>query len=135
MESMDSNEFAGGQSRKARESRLIRAQLTGSNGMSQDIFVRNLSRLGLGARAAKMAPVKGEKVSMMLPGQLAVYGVVRWRSGQHFGVELDAELEIEMVSEELRRHLTDQVPKANWDVHRLHKPAYPQTDPSKLRPV
>lgn len=135
MSFMDTDEWVGEQVRNARESRLIRALLTGQNGMPQDIFVRNLSRSGVGARASKIAPAKGEKVSILLPGQLVVSGVVCWRSGQHFGVQLDAELEMEIVSEEMRRQLNSQVVESNWEVRRLHKVVTPYSDVSKLRPV
>ena len=135
MSFMDTSEMVGEQVRNARESRLIRALLSGQSGISQDIFVRNLSRYGIGARASKIAPAKGERVSVLLPGQLAVSGIVRWRSGQHFGVELDAELEMEIVSEEMRRQLSSQVPETNWEVRRLHRVITPHADASKLRRV
>lgn len=135
MSFMDTGQPVGGQNRVARESRLIRALMTGRNGMPQDIFVRNLSRFGVGAKATGLAPVRDEAVSILLPGQIAVSGVVRWRSGRHFGVQLDAELELEIVSEEMRRQMTVQVPETHWEVRRLHQVFTPHADPSRLRRV
>ena len=131
----DISEFVGEQVRNPRESRLIRAQMRGRNGQVQDIFVRNLSRFGIGARASKLAPGKDETVTVLLPGGLEVSGSVRWRSGQHFGVKLDEELELEMVSEEMRRQKNAQVAESSWDVSWLHKVTTPHADTSRLRRV
>ena len=135
MSFMDTSRPAGGQVRVARESRLIRAVMTGRNGMPQDIFVRNLSRFGIGARTAKFAPARDEAVTIFLPGQIAVSGIVRWRSGKHFGVQLDAELELEIVSEEMRRQMIAQVPETHWEVRRLHQVFTPHAYASRLRRV
>lgn len=71
-----------------RSSRMFLAALRDAQGASVKITVRNLSRLGVGARASEAVPPLGETVFIELGPFGDVEGVVRWVSGNRFGVAL-----------------------------------------------
>lgn len=75
--------------RESRNRRLTRVTLIDAADQMQDIMVRDLSSRGLAATAARVPPGEGEIVSIRLPDDRVLWGIVRWVAGAQFGVEFD----------------------------------------------
>jgi hypothetical protein len=75
--------------RESRNRRLTRVTLVDAADQVQDIMVRDLSARGLSATAARVPPGKGEIVSLRLPDDRVLWGIVRWVDGAQFGIEFD----------------------------------------------
>jgi PilZ domain len=121
--------------RAVRQPRIIRARLAHRDGEVQDIVVRNVSETGIGASARGPAPVRGERVTVRLPGDQEVTGLVRWYSGHTFGMMLDAPLDMEALGRALQRQAHVAQVSGEWRVENRHKVVTPQSDPSRIRRV
>ncbi len=132
---MDGLGSQGGEARATRRARIIRATLTLPHGEDRDVIVRNLSARGLGATCRSLAPMKGEQVTIRLPGDIAAHGAVRWVKGQAFGLALDAELDIAAIEHALQHRLASGPAQSSWEVETRHKVHTPRVDPTTLRRV
>lgn len=121
--------------RAARQPRIVRARLLHRDGEMQDIVIRNVSEAGIGASARGPAPVRGERVTIILPGDQEVKGIVRWFGGHAFGMELDTPLDLEALSVALQRQAHVAQVSGEWKVESRHRVYTPQTDPTRIRRV
>ena len=121
--------------RAARQPRIVRARLLHRDGEMQDIVIRNVSDTGLGASARGPAPVRGEHIAVLLPGEQEVTGIVRWFGGHTFGMQLDTPLDLEALSRALQRQAHVAQVSGEWRVETRHRVITPQTDPSRIRRV
>lgn len=121
--------------RAVRQPHIIRARLAHRDGELQDIVIRNISETGIGASARGPAPVRGERVTVRLPGDQEVSGLVRWYSGHTFGMVLDAPLDKEALAQALQRQAHVAQVSGEWRVENRHKVVSPQSDPLRIRRV
>ena len=121
--------------RDVRQPRIIRARLLHRDGEEQDIVIRNVSGFGIGASARGPAPVRGERIAIILPGGQEVQGLVRWFSGRTFGVRLDTPIDFDVLSLALERQADDTKASAQWYVGSRHRVHTPQVDGSRMRRV
>ena len=121
--------------RDARQPRMIRAQLVHRDGEQQDIVVRNISGCGIGASARGPAPVRGERLVIILPGGQEVKGAVRWFSGRTFGMQLDTLIDLGALNLALERQADAAKASTQWQVGSLHRVHTPQIDRSRIRRV
>ena len=121
--------------RAQRQPRIIRARLVHRDGEVQDIVIRNVSLTGLGASARGPAPVRGERMLVVLPGEQEATGIVRWFSGHTFGLLLDAPVDLEALSRALQRQAHVAQVSGEWKVETRHRVVTPMTDPSRIRRV
>lgn len=121
--------------REQRQPRIIRARLVHRDGEVQDIVIRNVSPTGLGASARGPAPVRGEQVLIVLPGEQEVTGVVRWFGGHTFGMKLDQPLDLEALGRALQRQAHVAQVSGEWKVETRHRVFTPMSDPSRIRRV
>lgn len=121
--------------RDARQPRIIRARLIHRDGEERDIVVRNVSECGIGAVARGPAPVRGEHITIILPGGQEVKGLVRWFSGHSFGMQLETMLDLEGLSLALQRQAHIAQVSGKWRVENRHRVHTPQADPSRIRRV
>ena len=121
--------------RNARQPLIIRAKLIHRDGKEQDIVIRNLSECGMGACARGPAPVRGEHITIILPGGQEVKGLVRWFSGHTFGMQLETMLDFEELSLGLQRQAHIAKTSSEWRVESRHRVYTPQADPSRIRRV
>jgi hypothetical protein len=121
--------------RDVRQPRIIRARLLHRDGEVQDIVIRNVSHAGIGASARGPAPVRGERVTVILPGEQEVRGIVRWFGGHTFGMQLESELDLEALGLALQRQAHVAQVSGEWKVENRHRVYTPQTDPSRVRRV
>ena len=126
---------AGHVDRPARQPRIVRARLVHGNGEVQDIVIRNVSQTGIGATARGPSPVRGQRIRVVLPGEQEVKGMVRWFSGQAFGTQLDAELDLEALGMALQRQAHVVQVSGEWKVEDRHRVYTQYTDPSRIRRV
>ncbi|PNU03858.1 PilZ domain-containing protein [Novosphingobium guangzhouense] len=75
--------------RERRRRRCTRFALTDSLGRRIPVIVRDISSRGLSAAASGQAPRINEVVRATLDDGREVWGLVRWRDGNLFGVEFD----------------------------------------------
>ena len=121
--------------RSARQPRIIRARLLHRDGEEEDVVVRNVTPTGLGASARGPAPVRGERVTVVLPGNQQVTGVVRWFSGRTFGIQLDHPLDLDALGIALQRQAHVTQASSAWHVENRHRVVTPMADPSRIRRV
>lgn len=121
--------------REQRQPRIIRARLVHRDGEVQDIVIRNVSQTGLGASARGPAPVRGEQVLIVLPGEQEVTGIVRWFGGHTFGMKLDQPLDLEALGRALQRQAHVAQVSGEWKVETRHRVFTPMSDPSRIRRV
>lgn len=121
--------------REPRQPRIVRARLVHRDGEVQDIVIRNVSATGIGASARGPAPVRGERVMVVLPGEQEVTGMVRWFGGHTFGMQLDAPLDLEALGRALQRQAHVAQVSGEWKVENRHRVITPITDPSRIRRV
>ena len=121
--------------RALRQPRIIRARLIHRDGEVQDIVIRNVTAEGIGASARGPAPVRGERVMVVLPGEQEVSGLVRWFGGHTFGMKLDHPLDLEALSRALQRQAHVAQVSGEWHVETRHRVITPQSDPSRIRRV
>lgn len=76
--------------RARRQRRCTRFALTDAQGREIAVIVRDISAHGLSAAAAGTAPRVDEVVRARLDDGRELWGLVRWRAGNLFGVEFDA---------------------------------------------
>ncbi|AOR77544.1 PilZ domain-containing protein [Novosphingobium resinovorum] len=75
--------------RERRRRRCTRFALMDSRGVEIAVIVRDISSRGLSAAAAGEPPSLNEVVRATLEDGREVWGLVRWREGNLFGVEFD----------------------------------------------
>ncbi|EZP82236.1 putative signal transduction protein [Novosphingobium resinovorum] len=75
--------------RERRRRRCTRFALTDSRGGEIAVIVRDISSRGLSAAASGEPPRLNEVVRATLEDGREVWGLVRWREGNLFGVEFD----------------------------------------------
>lgn len=75
--------------RERRRRRCTRFALTDSHDVEIAVIVRDISSHGLSAAAAGVPPQLNEVVRARLEDGREVWGLVRWREGNLFGVEFD----------------------------------------------
>ncbi|MFM9937629.1 MAG: PilZ domain-containing protein [Novosphingobium sp.] len=121
--------------REVRQPRILRARLIHRDGEVQDIVVRNVSDSGLGASARGPAPVRGERIVVVLPGEQEVTGIVRWFGGHTFGMQLDSPLDLDALALALQRQAHVAQVSGEWRVENRHRVTTPYTDPSRIRRV
>lgn len=121
--------------RAQRQPRIVRARLVHRDGEVQDIVIRNVSETGLGASARGPAPVRGERVTVVLPGDQEVTGIVRWFGGHTFGMQLDCPLDLEALGRALQRQAHVAQVSGEWKVETRHRVTTPTYDPSRIRRV
>jgi hypothetical protein len=121
--------------RAVRQPRIIRARLVHRDGEVQEIVIRNVSENGIGATARGPAPVRGERIVVILPGEQEVKGIVRWFGGHAFGMQLETELDLEALSVALQRQAHVAQVSGEWKVENRHRVVTPRTDPSRIRRV
>ena len=121
--------------RPQRQPRIIRARLIHRDGEVQDIVIRNVSEIGLGASARGPAPVRGERVVIVLPGDQEATGIVRWFGGHTFGMQLDHPLDLEALGRALQRQAHVAQVSGEWKVETRHRVTTPMSDPSRIRRV
>lgn len=87
---MDKGSFRPTPNFRARRRRtLIKVQLHNSRNELQDIMVQDVSSTGLSALARNAPPNRNEVVTVRLPDDTVLWGLVRWVDGNQFGVEFD----------------------------------------------
>lgn len=121
--------------RDVRQPRIIRAQMLHRDGEQQDIVIRNISDSGIGASAREPAPVRGERIAIILPGGQEVKGIVRWFSARTFGMQVDTPIDFEGLSLALERQGDVAKASAQWHVGSRHRVHTPQVDLSRMRRV
>ncbi|MEO0032222.1 MAG: hypothetical protein RIS94_1980 [Pseudomonadota bacterium] len=119
--------------REVRHPRIVRAQLIGCDGHAQDFVIRNVSRIGLGGTCKGAAPVRGERITVTLPGGQALSGQVRWFQDHAFGMELDDEFDIDALAQALQRQAHVSRVNGAWQVESRHRVQTPQVDPARIR--
>ncbi|HUD29948.1 MAG TPA: histidine kinase [Novosphingobium sp.] len=75
--------------RERRRRRCMRFALTDSHGVEIAVIVRDISPRGLSAAAMGKAPALNEVVRARLEDGRELWGLVRWREDNLFGVEFD----------------------------------------------
>lgn len=121
--------------REVRQPRIVRARLLHRDGEIQEIVIRNVSPTGLGASARGPAPVRGERVAIVLPGDQEVTGLVRWFSGHTFGLQLDTPLDLDALGRALQRQAHVAQVSGEWKVETRHRVYTPKIDPARIRRV
>ena len=121
--------------RAQRQPRIVRARFVHRDGEVQDIVIRNISETGLGASARGPAPVRGERILVVLPGEQEVTGIVRWFGGHTFGMLLDHPLDMDALGRALQRQAHVAQISGEWKVETRHRVVTPQSDPSRIRRV
>ncbi len=119
--------------REERRARILRARLVRRGGTEEDLVIRNVTHWGIGASTRGPAPVRGERVSVILPGETGVRGLVRWFNGKSFGMELDRPTDLEALAEALQRQIEEIQTSRQWEVERKHRVVTPQPDLSRIR--
>jgi len=75
--------------RARRKRMLVRVQVEGGEGEPREAMTRDISASGMSAVARGKAPLAGEVVSVTLPDESVLWGIVRWSEAATFGVEFD----------------------------------------------
>lgn len=75
--------------RERRRRRCMRFALTDSSGAEIAVIVRDISAHGLSAAALGASPALNEVVRARLQDGRELWGLVRWREENLFGVEFD----------------------------------------------
>ena len=87
---VDKSQFVPTPVFRARRKRVVvRVQVEGAPGDSQDAMVRDISATGMSAVARVSPPASDDLVSIALPDGSSLWGIVRWVDGKAFGVEFD----------------------------------------------
>ncbi|HVR90207.1 MAG TPA: PilZ domain-containing protein [Novosphingobium sp.] len=121
--------------REPRQRRLIRARMFNDRLPGVDIIIRNISGRGIGAASRGLPPVKGEKLSILLPHHEEVTGLVRWVDNLSFGFELDLDLDLQALRDAIQRQIGMDSASKDWEVRRLHRGVAKSVDPSTFRRI
>lgn len=109
---------ARSENRKARQSRLLKAELVTKRLGKFSVTVRNVSEQGIGGKAP-MPLNLGERVQVTLPGLLPLVGTVRWTFEGQFGIETDKAIALDA----LRSAFGNKLPGGNTQsVYPIHRP-------------
>lgn len=125
MSFMDRELLSGTPQREDRRARLVRGSLRLANGTVIAILVRNFSERGLGLTCKGKPPLRGEAVTITLPGSSDLQGVVRWSRENGFGVELAGVVDARDLETVIRAEIARAQDAADWKVsarHRVHTP-------------
>lgn len=95
-----------------RQRRLLLVELALGDGKRFEVIVRNISPRGMGASARGIAPAAGAIVTLAGDGE-AYTGVIRWVSGQNFGVHFQCDLG-KFLLDRARRPSDGAGGKHNW---------------------
>jgi len=109
------------QVRDLRSSRIIRAQLVDRFDLARNIVIWNVSKTGIGASTKGKLPEEGAEVIIKLLESSPIPGTVRWVDGDSFGIALADEIDLEFLSEMLKRKQAERQQVGSWEVDRLHK--------------
>ena len=120
--------------RDRRHPRMMLARIEGGRMRGQDIVIRNISKLGLGAATQGIFPFVGESLTVRLPTGPTISGAVRWTDGPSFGLLLDIEMDPDSLAA-VQRKLHVHAAETKWEVARLHRVVTPIVEQSKLRRV
>lgn len=123
------------ETREVRQRKLIRASFFSDRLTSQDMVIRNISARGIGAVTKGKAPLLGEKITVSLPVNYQAVGVVSWVKGDSFGMALDQEINLQVLTDFIASQNEKATVTTDWEVKRLHRVVTPHVDPSKLRIV
>ena len=124
---------ADASARELRQRRLVRAQIFNDRLPGVCILIRNISGHGIGAASRGLLPLKGEKLSILLPHHEEVTGLVRWVYGESFGVELDHDLNLHALADALQNQIRMDGASTDWEVSRLHRVVTQSVDPTTSR--
>lgn len=83
---------ASAEKRQPRQSRLVKAALACPRLGRFDVTIRNVSETGVGGQSPHILQI-GEQLTAFLPGHEAMEAVVRWVSGNRFGIQTDKPIE------------------------------------------
>lgn len=125
MSFMNREPLTGTHLRETRRSRLLRGTLRRTDGNELAVVVRNLSDHGLGLSSRNTPPPVGAQVTILVPGTPPLHGIVRWREGTNFGVELTERVDLGQITEALQNQRT-QAQQTDWEVSRLHRVRKPE---------
>ena len=123
MPSIHREPLTGTHLRETRRARLLRGTLRRADGTERAVVVRNLSDHGLGLSCRGVPPPVGAQATLIVPGTPPLHGIVRWREGAAFGVELTERVDLGRISEALQSQRSRQ--QSDWEVslrHRVHAP-------------
>mgnify|MGYP002777410608 CR=1 FL=1 len=109
-----------GDSRRSRQSRLLKAELLTRRLGKFTATVRNVSEQGIGGKAPHELNL-GERVQITLPGLLPLVGTVRWTFEGQFGIETDKSIALDA----LRTAYGNNLPGGNQSAFPIQRP--PQT--------
>lgn len=121
--------------REHRERRLLRGQMQTERLPAFDIVIRNISARGLCATCKGLPPVTGEFAELQLPDNRSVTATVRWASGQVFGVEFDAPINLDIMMDTLQRLRDLAERNASWEVKSKHRVNDHRPDAALLRRI
>lgn len=124
--------------REVRHPRIVRAQLADlrSGGRNlQDFVIRNISEHGIGGTCKGPAPVRGERIRVIIPGGHEITGEVRWFRDHAFGMQLDEAFDVSLLSQALQQQAHVTRINGEWHVESRHRVTTPQVDPSRIRRV
>lgn len=79
--------------REERGRRMLAGIMHSETGSEQRIIIKDISAHGIGARATGSPPSVEDRISIYLSQGRVLKGVVRWVSGNRFGVLLDGEID------------------------------------------
>jgi len=141
METSPIEESGRPERRSLRQHRLLRAQMISSDGITQEIIIRNISEKGMGGSLGNMIAKVGDRVTVCLTDDATVTGILRWVKGKSFGLQLDLAVNTTAFEHLITSKRTDPVADAGcelWEVSRFYR-AYashvPQADPNRLRRI
>ena len=109
--------------RESRLRRLLHATLSSVRTGDIEIVVRSVSPRGLGASTKAQPPRTGDAVTMQLPGDFVLSGIVRWVSGNAFGIALDFEFDPAVLEDAIRHQHGKQAAAHQWQVQSRHRVA------------
>lgn len=121
--------------REVRHPRIVRGQVRNSEGQTQDLVARNISACGLGATCKGAAPLRGERIAVILPGGIEITGTVCWYEARRFGMLFDRQFDVEMIARALQRQAHVQQVNSEWQVESRHRVENPPVSKVPLRRV
>lgn len=119
--------------RPARQRTLIRALLEGGTIPAQHAIVRNVSEEGLCITAMGMAPRRGDRVRITLPGAILLDGDICWSEGTACGVKLTSALDIRQLAIATQRRNAGIAGAIDWRVGESLRLPRPESDPRLRR--
>lgn len=121
--------------REPRQRRLVRARMFNDRLHEVDIIIRNISGRGIGAASKGRPPLKGERLSILLPHHQEVTGLVRWVDGLSFGFEMDCDLNLQVLADAIQHQMEIDGGSTGWEVSCLHRVVAQSIDPTTFRKI